>query len=69
MAALYGRMYGEKGVVTRTAHQDITSHLETWDGSILTNLKKDGRYEVYIGEKDSPKILVATGNVNETEDA
>lgn len=66
MAALYGRMQGNRGEVTRmgSANSGIESRLETWDGSIKTELTADGNYKVYIGDKHSPSILIATGNVD-----
>lgn len=67
MAALYGRLQGNRGEVTRMGHADIESKLETWDGSIRTVLFKDGSFDVYIGDKTHPSTLIASGNVNDGE--
>lgn len=64
MAALYGRLQGNRGQATRIGHHEIYSKLETWDGSIKTELDRDGNFNVYIGDKSMPGTLVATGNVN-----
>jgi hypothetical protein len=67
MAALYGRMKGNRGEVTRCGGSIITSKLETWEGSIRTELEKDGSFRVTIGEKGYPNIVVAQGNVTTRE--
>jgi hypothetical protein len=67
MAALYGRMRGNRGEVTRCGHDIVTSKLETWQGSIRTELEKDGSFRVTIGEKYGPNIVIAQGNVNTRE--
>lgn len=64
MSALYGRMQGERAEVTRTAHHEIESKLETWEGAIKTVLDRDGGFEVYIGSKSNPNVLIASGNVS-----
>lgn len=51
MSALYGRMQGERGQVTRTAHHNITVTLETWEGKISVNLRRDGSFTVEVGDK------------------
>lgn len=67
MAALYGRLQGNRGQVTRMGHATIESKLETWDGSIKTVLCKDGDFQVYVGDKSYPNRLVISGNVNDGE--
>lgn len=64
MAALYGRLQGNRGEATRVGHSSIKAKLETWDGSIEVELEKDGTFTVRIGDKSYPKMEVATGNVN-----
>lgn len=51
MAALYGRLQGERGQVTRTAHHNITATLETWEGKITVTLQCDGSFTVEVGDK------------------
>jgi hypothetical protein len=65
MSALYGRMQGERSEVTRTAHHEIVSKLETWHGQITTELDRDGNFGIYIGSKETRGTLVFTGNVND----
>lgn len=69
MAALYGRMKDQvtsgRREVTRMAHQEIASTLETWDGAVKTELERDGSFRVYIGSKYNPDTLIAKGNIND----
>lgn len=67
MAALYGRLQGNRGEATRTGSKDsgITSQLETWEGSVRTELSADGEFRVYMGDKHFPHTLVVEGNVND----
>jgi len=46
MSALYGRLQGSRGEVTRLGHQTIESTLETWTGEIRTELERDGSFSV-----------------------
>lgn len=67
MAALYGRLQGQAGEATRigSTSSGIHSKLETWNGSITTELQADGTFEVFIGPKGSGRTLIASGNVDE----
>jgi hypothetical protein len=71
MANLYGRMidpyHSGRREVTRTAARMIQSRRETWDGSVKTELGDDGTFRVYVGEKNNPRTLNASGNVNRRE--
>jgi hypothetical protein len=69
MAALYGRMSGARGEVTRTGTpgSGIQAKLETWEGSVKVELQADGSFEVWMGDKSNPRIMVAQGNVNTRE--
>lgn len=69
MAALYGRIQGNRGEATRmgSANSGIHSELETWDGSIRTELEADGSFRVYIGSKLYARHIIASGNVNNGE--
>lgn len=71
MANLYGRMRdsftSNRRTITRTGRRQIETKLETWRGSIKTELEADGTFRVYIGNKSSPIELVAEGNVNSDE--
>lgn len=51
MSALYGRLQGERGQVTRTAHHSIAATLETWEGKVTVALQRDGSFIVEIGDK------------------
>jgi hypothetical protein len=53
--------------VTRTAATMIQSKLETWHGSVKTELDAGGTYRVYTGGKHDARNLIATGNVNARE--
>ena len=64
MASLYGRMQGNRGVVTRTGgKRGMWARLETWEGSIQVNLRQDGSYEVRTGSKSEPRDVVAKGKI------
>jgi len=67
MSALYGRLQGSRGEVTRLGHQTIESTLETWTGEIRTELERDGSFSVFIGPKNRPVIRVLVGNVNDDD--
>ena len=66
MSAVYGRLQGNRGEVTRGGSKDsgIESTLETWQGAIKTVLEADGSFYVYIGPKWNPCHLVLSGNVD-----
>lgn len=66
MAALFGRLHGSRGEVTRcgTRGSGIQAKLETWNGSISVFLNADGDFTVYIGDKSHPTQVVAEGNVD-----
>jgi hypothetical protein len=49
MAALYGRLQGSRQEDTRTGHDEIHSRLETWEGSIETQLHAEGNVNDYVG--------------------
>ncbi len=68
MSALYGRMAPDgKKHVTRTAHREIGSVLETWEGEVRTVLFESGDFFVYVGEKGASLSTdpVFRGNVND----
>ncbi len=68
MSALYGRLRGNRGEVTRTAACEITATLETWEGKVCVTLWKDGAYMVEVvevGEKYGSMERVHEGNVEE----
>jgi hypothetical protein len=66
---LSGRLRGNswRKEVARVGTYDITSTLETWEGSIRTELIADGTCHVYIGGKDDACNQIAPGNVNNSE--
>lgn len=65
MAALYGRLKGDtRKDVTRVGHNRIASKLETWHGSVMTELDADGTFRVYTGDKNKPTEVVAEGKVD-----
>lgn len=66
MSALYGRMQGSRGQVTRcgTPASGIWSKLETWAGAIQVHLAADGSFQVFIGNKTDCRELIASGNVD-----
>ena len=69
MAPLYGKLTGEhhRKTVTRVGRESVESRRETWDGSIKTELYRDGTYRAFTGSKSDARNLVATGNVNNGE--
>ena len=71
MANLYGRMKdatkSNAVEVTRTASTEMYSKLETWHGAIQTELDRDGNFRVYIGGKKNPRVLIASGKVDDGE--
>jgi hypothetical protein len=71
MAALYGRMKGNRGEVTRCGTKDsgIHSSLETWTGCIHTVLRGDGSYTVFVSPKyGGPNLLIADGKLDDDLD-
>lgn len=67
MSALYGRLLGGRGEVTRTATREITATLETWEGKVCVTLRKDGTYTVEVGEKYGGMEKVHGGNVDKRQ--
>lgn len=69
MAALYGRLQGNRGEATRvgTEASGIRSTLETWQGKVVTSLDADGNFTVAVGEKHGVSQVIFEGNVNVTE--
>ncbi len=69
MAALYGRLQGDRKEVTRMGSKNsgISATLETWDGEIKTTLEADGSFTVTIGPKNGANTIIATGNVDTDE--
>lgn len=67
MSALYGRLQGARGPVTRcgTPASGISAKLETWHGSIRVDLESGGVFRVWIGPKHDAASLIAEGNVDE----
>ena len=65
MSALYGRMQAGRGQVTRTGTtgSGIHSELETWRGSIVTELEADGSFTVFVGPKRNANELVLEGRI------
>ena len=55
MANLYGKLWGNRGTVTRCGHGDINTKLETWNGSVQVTLKNDGTFTVYTGKLDDTR--------------
>lgn len=55
MAALYGRLRGSRGEVTRTgtAKSNIEAVLETWTGKVRVTLMADGKFCVETAPKHS----------------
>lgn len=67
MAALFGRLKGNRGEVTRlgSGNSGITARLETWEGSVEIFLEADGHFSVRIGDKGHPGLTVMQGNIND----
>lgn len=65
MAALYGRMQGNRGETTRCGSEVIETKLETWSGAVRVILSRDGSFTVAIGEKYNAREIIATGNVDD----
>lgn len=55
MAALYGRLKGNRGETTRMGSEKsgISSKLETWTGAVYTELEANGTFRVFVGSKYS----------------
>ena len=66
MAALFGRLKGNRGEVTRLGSKasGIDSTLQTWEGKVTTRLEADGSFCVIIGQLNGRGYVVAQGNVN-----
>lgn len=68
MAALYGRLRGNRGAVTRTGSRSIESTVETWQGIVRVHLTADGDYTVTTTDKHgNRRRTVVTGNVDRDE--
>lgn len=68
MAALYGRLRGNRGEVTRmgSANSGIKSKLETWSGNVTTEVEANGDYVVYSSAcKSGHGTPVLRGNFEE----
>lgn len=50
MSALYGTLASDKGTTTRAGHHHIKACAQSWDGSIIVTLDKDGSFRVSFGE-------------------
>ena len=70
MAALYGRMTGNRGEVTRMGSKasGIESTLETWQGQVKTVLEANGDFAVYVGPKRSSGTVIVRGNVGDSDE-
>jgi hypothetical protein len=66
MAALYGRLQGNRGEATRTGSKDsgIQATLETWEGKVRVDLDADGKFVVSLAEKHGSPVAILQGNVN-----
>jgi len=68
MAALYGKLWGSRGTVTRTGSSDINAKLETWEGSVQLTLRRNGTFEVYVGDKSYATDRVFVGKIESSND-
>jgi hypothetical protein len=68
MAALYGKLWGSRGTVTRTGNSSINAKLETWEGSVQVTLMRDGSFEVYTGSKSYATDRVFVGKIESSND-
>lgn len=70
MAALHGLIHKDnkdRGKHSTIAHKSITAELQTWNGRIIVELKKDDTYEIRMSTHSSEgnfQVLVASGSVN-----
>jgi hypothetical protein len=64
MANLYGKLWGNRGTVTRCGHGDINTKLETWNGSVQVTLKNDGTFTVYTGNKSYATDIAYKGKID-----
>lgn len=64
MANLYGKLWGNRGVTTRTGSSDIHAKLETWEGSVMVRLTRGGKVTVYTGDKSYPSKIVWEGTID-----
>jgi hypothetical protein len=66
MAALYGRLQGDRGEVTRLGHTEIQATLETWVGEVRVGLEANGDFVVTVGDKSGGNSNMAVhGNVGD----
>lgn len=68
MAALFGRLWGSRGTVTRTGSDSVNAKLETWQGSVQVTLRRDGTFEVYTGNKYYTTDRVFVGKIDSSND-
>ena len=64
MSALYGRLKGSRGGVTRCGTEQITARLETWHGHVEVELNRDGSYVVRTGPKRDHGTVKHEGRID-----
>jgi hypothetical protein len=67
MSAVYGRLQGNRGEVTRTgsASSGVSTSAETWRSSVKTRMDADGTATVRLGEKGYANTLKLTVNADD----
>lgn len=66
MAALFGRLNGNRGEVTRLGSKDsgIKCTLQTWKGKVVLCLEADGTWNLYSTDINATKVIdKASGKV------
>jgi hypothetical protein len=67
MAAVYGRLQGNRGEVTRTGSSSsgVSTSAEMWRSSVKTMMEADGTATVRLGEKGYANTLKFTVNADD----
>lgn len=69
MSAVYGRLQGNRGEVTRTGskHSGIMATLNTYEGKVRLVLEEDGSFVLDIESDGIGFVAYARGNANKGE--
>lgn len=73
MAALHGQISktdSDRGKASTVGHKGLQAVLQTWDGAIHVELRKDNTFDIFLGPHTSegpPRFHVASGDVEKMQ--
>ena len=68
MSALYGTIIGDRGLnKTKCSTRNIKTACQSWDGSIIVEMNKEGNFEISIGRGSTTNrgITLQQGNIKD----